>query len=456
MERRGSGTDPPIRVRTLGSVQIDGPDAAAAARVASQPKRVALLAFLAARPHGEQVSRDRILATFWPESDATKARAGLRNALYFLRTTLGTDAIPGTRHRVWTSPDRVSCDATQFLVAGEAGSGVAEAAALMRLYRGEFLDGLYVSGAPDFERWVDRMRAALRARATELEWRLSEAAESQREWISAAAHARRAADLAVDVEGATQRLLRLLDRAGDRAAAVAVYDGLVARLRDEYETTPSPETSSLMREIRERQRPHVPDPLPAPITTTSDTNPSRAVRSSVAVLPFVDLSGTGGPLAAGLFDDLLTALSRLRGVRVVSRTSVQRFAFDRPESVRAVREVLGVDMVLEGSVRVAGRRARVTIRLDDAERDEQLWAETYDRDLTDIFEVQSDVAMRIARALGAELSPREHRGARAADVLRRPRGRVDHAHRRGYRGDSRFRVRPDAPDADLRRRLRRG
>lgn len=416
MERRRSAAPDRFRLSTLGAIELTGPDPAAAARVIAQPKRLALLAFLAARPSGQPVTRDRIVVTFWPEAPTARARTGLRNALYFLRGALGSGSILGQGDLVWIPTERLSCDAADLLAGPSAEDpsadpeGVAAAAALLELYGGEFLDGLHVSGVPDFERWVDRTRAALRARATELAWRLSERSAAVGEWITAAGYARRAADLAVDVEGATQRLIRLLDRAGDRAAAIAAYEQLEARLRHEFDASPSPETTALIEEVRTRNTTR------ARRARTSTDAPGRGDRfRSLAVLPFGGQGDAGAAtLADGLVDDLLTVLARLREVRVVSRTSVERLAADGPASVRELRDVLAVDLVLEGGVRLHGDRVRVTVQLIDTARDEHLWAETWDRRLTDVFEVQSDVAMRIARALDVELSPREHRRLRDA------------------------------------------
>lgn len=394
------------RLRTLGPVALTTADAGAAARILAQPKRLAVLAYLAARPPGERVSRDRILGMFWPELPAARARGALRNALYFLRDTLGAEAIPGGGGAVAVSPEHVSCDAAELL-AGRAGGS---ASSLLDLYCGEFLEGLHVADAPDFERWVDGVQAALRSRAAELAWSLSEEAEAGGEWITAAGYARRAAELAVDVESASQRLIRLLDRAGDRAAALAEYERLGSWLESEFGVSPSPETVMLIESVRGRST----------AREGRETSRSRALGAgrgclrSLAVLPFDDLTGDAGVLAAGLAEDLITALATLRDVRVVSRTSVMRFASERPRSLRAVRDVLGVDLVLEGTVRVDAGRVRVTVQLIDAAADEHLWAERYDRRLTDVFEVQSDVALRIARALDIELSPRQHRRLRHA------------------------------------------
>lgn len=90
------------RLRTLGPIALTTADVAAAARILAQPKRLAVLAYLAARPPGERVSRDRILATFWPELPAARARGALRNALHYLRDALGAARSRGEAAR-WAS-----------------------------------------------------------------------------------------------------------------------------------------------------------------------------------------------------------------------------------------------------------------------------------------------------------------------------------------------------------------
>ena len=99
---------------------------------------------------------------------------------------------------------------------------------------------------------------------------------------------------------------------------------------------------------------------------------------------------------------------------MLSRASVRAVTARTDASMRDLYAALGADLVLEGSIRVHADRVRVTAHLVDAKEDEQLWAETYERPRTDVFVVQSDVAIRVARALEVQLSPREHRRLRAA------------------------------------------
>ena len=147
-----------------------------------------------------------------------------------------------------------------------------------------------------------------------------------------------------------------------------------------------------------------------PVPVRAVAPPSRA---SVAVLPFLNLSADPDNefFADGITEDVIAHLSKVRSIKVISRTSVMKFK-KRDQSLREIGEQLGAATVLEGSVRRAGNRVRIVAQLIDRDSDEHLWAETYDRDLTDIFAIQTDVALQIASALRAELSVDERRRIR--------------------------------------------
>lgn len=127
---------------------------------------------------------------------------------------------------------------------------------------------------------------------------------------------------------------------------------------------------------------------------------------SIAVLPFVNMSADAEQeyFADGLTEDLLTNLSWIEGLRVISRTSVMRYK-GSPLSAGEIASELGVTYVLEGSVRRDGEEVRITAQLIDAARDEHIWADRYDRELTGIFRIQGEIAARIADALEHRLSP---------------------------------------------------
>ena len=142
---------------------------------------------------------------------------------------------------------------------------------------------------------------------------------------------------------------------------------------------------------------------------------------SIAVLPFRNLSADDDSdyFSDGVTDDIITSLSRIGDIRVVSRTSVMRYK-DSQESVRTIAAELRVATVLEGSVRRANGRVRISAQLIDAVEDRHLWVESYDHPLQDIFDIQSDVSRQIAQALAAELSAEEK-----ASLEQRPTADVD-------------------------------
>src|SRR5213595_1882627 len=135
---------------------------------------------------------------------------------------------------------------------------------------------------------------------------------------------------------------------------------------------------------------------------------AHKVDKSVAVLPFQNLSDDpqNAFFADDIQDDVLTSLSKIGDLRVISRTSVMQYR-DKATNVRDIGKALGVSNILEGSVRRAGNKVRVNVQLIDANSDEHVWANDYDRDVTDVFAIQSDLAQKIAEALQAKLSPAE-------------------------------------------------
>src|ERR1700686_3247606 len=138
---------------------------------------------------------------------------------------------------------------------------------------------------------------------------------------------------------------------------------------------------------------------------------------SIAVLPFENLSGDpdNAYFADGMQDDILTNLSKISDLKVISRTSVMSYRGKGARNVRDIGKELGVSTLLEGSVRRSGNRVRVNVQLINTNNDQHIWAEDYDRDLTDVFVIQSDLAQKISSELQAKLSPVEK-----AQITRKP------------------------------------
>ncbi len=162
----------------------------------------------------------------------------------------------------------------------------------------------------------------------------------------------------------------------------------------------NPETPKKFKEDEEREK-----KIEASATT---------LRKSIAVLPFENLSEdkANAYFADGIQEEILTRLSRIGDLKVISRTSTQRFK-SSTEDISQIAKQLGVANILEGAVQKAADHVRVNVRLIDAENDSHLWAERYDRELIDIFAVESDIAAKIAEALQARLSRAERRAISA-------------------------------------------
>jgi TolB-like protein/cytochrome c-type biogenesis protein CcmH/NrfG len=164
---------------------------------------------------------------------------------------------------------------------------------------------------------------------------------------------------------------------------------------------------------------------------------SEVSAKSVAVLPFESISSSkdDGYFADGVQDEILNNLAKIAQLKVISRTSVMQYRADAKRDMRQIAYALGVANVLEGTVRREGNRVRVSAQLVDARSDNAVWADSYDRDLTDIFTIQSEVAQTIAGKLSAALSPEEKQrieqkptnNLKAYDMYLRAKEKVAHA-----------------------------
>ena len=240
-----------IELRTLGELELTGSDRQELCAILAQPKRLALLTYLAVSTHWQR--RDSIVALFWPDLDTEHARGALRQALRFIRRELGDGVLNGrTEEELGCQGGTLWCDAAAFERACELGR-LAEA---LPLYRGDFLDGFFVSGAsPEFDYWVAAKRARLRNLAVEAARTFAERCEAEGDDAAAIRWARRAFELSLDSEHTLRRLITLLDRLGERAAAVDIYEDFARRLAAEHEVEPSPETQALIQIVRCRARP---------------------------------------------------------------------------------------------------------------------------------------------------------------------------------------------------------
>lgn len=389
-----------LRLRFFGGIGVDD-DATRLTGPAGQRKRLALLALLAASP-ARSVPRERLAALLWPDADSDRARHQLSSSIYELRRALGDDAVVVTGSDVGLNDDAIRSDVREF----DEASRSSEWERVVALYRGPFLDGFFVPHALELERWVeaerDRLahvfRQALEHLATERE-AAGEVLAALDAWRRLAAEDPWNARIAL-------RFMEALVRAGDRAAAIRHAAAHAALLREEIGAEPDPEILALAESLRAEPAAPV---LASEGRAARGPDPARGSPDrSIAVLPFLNLSSDpdNAVFAEGMTEEILGHLSRLHGLRLTSRTSVMRHR-NSDRSVRDIARELDVAHVLEGSVRWDGGTVRITAQLIEAANDRHLWAGTYDRDMADIFAVQSDVARHIARALQVRLTPAE-------------------------------------------------
>lgn len=185
-----------------------------------------------------------------------------------------------------------------------------------------------------------------------------------------------------------------------------------------FELTPqgivrTPEAPAVPTEVAPATEPKSPPGAP-PTRVETPPQPVAAdpafLANSIAVLPLENLSPDpdNAFFAAGLHEEILNQLAKLRRLNVISRTSVLQYAKDRPP-IAEIAKNLNVQSVMEGSIRYAGNRIRATVQLIDSITGAHLWSETYERELHDIFAIESDIAINVARALEATMSPEEQR-----------------------------------------------
>ncbi len=237
-----------ITLRLFGGLELWGSDGLQLDTVLTQPKRVALLAFLAASPHRFH-RRDALLALLWPELDQEHARAALRQALHSLRRALHADVLTSRGdEEVGVDEQQLWCDVRVFRQASDTG----DLNGTLELYRGGLLEGFFLSGSPEFERWLEDERSRLRDRACHAAWTLAQRSKAEGDVRLAAQWARRAAALVPDDEETLRRLITLLDELGDRAGAVQVYEEFAKRVAKDYEVKPAPETAALIGTVRAR------------------------------------------------------------------------------------------------------------------------------------------------------------------------------------------------------------
>lgn len=422
-----------------------------------QRLRCALLIYLAAE---KEVSRETLLTTFWPDKPPSRARHILSQSIYELRRALGDDAVGAEGDRIRAGPD-VRIDVHEFERNLEQGN----LAAAIDMYGGPFLAGFPLPNTNGFETWADRKRATLERLHRKAQRDRIQALESSGDLVGALAAARSWAELEPLEDEAQHKLLELLLGSGARVEAKAHFEQYQRLLREELDVAPLDETVALFERSgdslpsqpaipAERGPPAAPPSQPKPaqpsggvsaripwrlrlaqhrrralavlavavvissallVQLTVDRSPGLASLelpidsggldpSRIAVLYFEDHSENQalGPLANGLTEMLIHELSQVEALNVVSRHGVKPFA-GRDVSLDSVVDALHVGTLVDGTVQSSGDLLRVTVQLIEARTGMQLESDTLQRPMGGLFELQDDIAHRVARFLRERL-----------------------------------------------------
>lgn len=363
------------RLTTLGSVHLLDPQGRPVELLLAQPKRIAFLVFLAVRSPGRPDTRDALAALFWPDRSHDRARAGLRTMLWVLRNELGRDIVRTVGTSLELDPTGLWVDARALRQAVSEG----EHDRAIDLYRGEFLAGYHARIGPEFEAWVVAEGARLRDLAVSAAWRAAEWEARRGNAISAATMSRRALELSRDDESAARRHFEMLRRLGDRPAALRDFDAYRRRLKATYGSRPSEATVRIVDDLR-----------------------TRSARRSplLALLPIVCVDEEGTDLVGCVREELIDRLSRVAGLRVIARSSVDACVqtSDTPPP-DAVRVRIGATHFVEGRVSRTREALRFAVRIGDTASHEIVWAASYDVPQTDLGETVTRMATLVAEAL---------------------------------------------------------
>ena len=384
-----------MAIRVLGpfSIVLDG-----AVRPTASKKGLSLLAYLARRPN-VRVPRETIAGLLWADVNDKQARASLRQALTALRRNLVPygDALETDAHSVRLVADKCELDVAAFETAADR-----DPASATGLYGGMFLEGCGPV-SPEFDRWAEAERSHLQAKQAACLLKAADEAEADGHYDAMAAFAARLLAFDPLQEHVHRRLMRAQYRQSRYDAALKQFNDLSKVLEDELGVRPEKPTMDLVAEIRAARSGHERVEAKTPIEK-AQSKPVVPGRPSIAVLPFKAF-GSGEDavfLGEGIAEDVIIELARNKSILTVARHSSFRFAEERTDAVEIGRE-LGVRFILGGSVRVSGNRTRVTAHLVRCKDGHQLWAERFDRDLSDIFEIQIEIARTVTATVVGQI-----------------------------------------------------
>ncbi len=392
-----------LQLRLLGPMRVD--IGAGEALLAARKSR-ALLAYLALR-RGAQVPRQTLIGLLWGNRSEDQARASLRQTLSALRKELG----PLSEEFLITSNDNISLETAGVWVDVDALNAAvqtpetANLESVASLFRGDLLEGLTLSEGA-FDQWLLAERERARSQMLRVWGALVKEQEQDNRIEEAITNCAKALALDPFQESMHRLLIGLYMKQGRQDAALAQFEQCRRILADQLNAMPEQATLELLAEVKRRRLQSTTPATPRPRTTMGhgmapdnvSTTPELAIpdQPSIAVLPFTNMSSEPEQefFSDGISEDIITELGRYKELFVIARNSSFAFKHAVIDS-REVGRTLGVRYLLEGSVRKIGNRIRVTAQLVDTVQAKQVWADRYDRDVIDLFDIQDELTRSI-------------------------------------------------------------
>jgi TolB-like protein/DNA-binding SARP family transcriptional activator/Tfp pilus assembly protein PilF len=359
----------------------------------------AILAYLALDA-GHRASRERLCGLLWPDRADAQARASLRQCLAELRGA-AHEVVGSDREWVWLEPESHGCDYVVLTAALTAGEARALLDALTAIGPVPLLDGLHVGEV--FDDWALVTRASLDRKLGEGTVASVAGAIGDGDWSTALA----LADAWLARDPLDERVAALAIRAERLRAAPAAAQRRARAL-----------ATALARDGLPPPGDAIADALDGPLFEATvvgtaappepDPRPELPAKPSIAIMPLLDLSdaASGQVFAGGLAEEISLALSRFSSLFVVAgRSSLSPDSNAKP--AQAIAAELGVRYLLEGSVRHAAGHVRITIRVIDAPRGQQIWSDGFDGELSDLLDLQDRVASEVASVIDSTITEAE-------------------------------------------------
>jgi DNA-binding SARP family transcriptional activator len=372
-----------LRLKLFGTPAVDS-SGKAPSRLVPWRKPLAVLALLAAGDDG--FSRDKLHAFLWPETSHAKAAHALNQLLHVLRRECGIEMLFQGSSDLRLNPEHVTSDVAEFRNAQSRG----ELDRAVSLYAGPFLDGFFLRGTPEFERWVESERARLARAYNEALGSLAADAAARGDHGRAAQWWRRLADQAPLSSGVTMQLMSSLAAAGDRAGALKEAEVYQTLVREELEAAPNQAVIALAAKLRGAEDAAV------------GRHPAKSM--SLAVTPFLSLSTLRRDkfFVDGLTAEVINALCHVQGIQVFAATA-NDIGVAEPEAGSAGKGP-SANLTLQGTLRRETEQVRLTVQLIDVNTRRYLWSGQYRHRVKNIVPAQEELARLIVADLRGTIS----------------------------------------------------